>query len=295
MAVAPGAGLEARHADYNPLYEIHHSSGYSPGLAAGDYRFVPGQTAECRDHAVGGIDPEARVPPGLWKGTPIKSETEFIIQKKLVPSLKAAGAGLDTVVCAQVYLRDRADVPGFNEVWHSYFKNPPATTIIATETPGFIVPEERIEINTISLAQAGATKAVAIESGVPPLFHGQVNAVKAGDLLFLSGLIGVEGGKLVAGAIVDERQPYFGIPIKAELKSILRQAGTICAAAGASLKNSVRIQLFFANLADLPASLEVLHEAFEGAPLPLSAIEVPWLPVPNAKVLASFWVHANDA
>src|SRR5262249_40423086 len=111
MAVVPGRGAAVRHANYKPLYQIHHTSGYNPGLEAGDFRFVPGQTAESRSEDVGGIDPEARRPTGLWKGTPIKLETEFIIARKLIPSLEAVGAGLDTVVKAQVYLRDPRDLP----------------------------------------------------------------------------------------------------------------------------------------------------------------------------------------
>ena len=38
------------------------------------------------------------------------------------------------------------------------------------------------------------------------------------------------------------------------------------------------------NLTDLPATLEVWTEALDGAPLPLSPVEVPWLPVPDARL-----------
>ena len=75
------------------------------------------------------------------------------------PCLEGAGASLDSVVKAQVYLSDPEDVPGFNEVWLKHFKNaPPATTIIATANPGFAIHDLRIEINTISLATKGKTR-----------------------------------------------------------------------------------------------------------------------------------------
>lgn len=292
IGVVPGSGLEARHADYGPLYQIHHTSGYSPGLAAGDYRFIPGQTAEARDEAIGGIDPEARRPAGLWKGTPIKLETNFIITRKLAPALEAAGAGLDTVVKAQVYLRDPNDVPAFNEAWLEHFPEPPATSIIPVNTPGFIQPEERIEINTISLAKTGATKRMTIRGPKPPLYDGHVNAVRAGDLLFLSGLMALDGGKLVKGGVGDERQPFFGIPVKAQLEAIIAEATAICETAGTSLANAVRIQQFHSDLADLPAAIEAWSDAMGGAPLPLSAVEVAWLPVPGARVLCDIWVYA---
>jgi enamine deaminase RidA (YjgF/YER057c/UK114 family) len=290
MAAVPGPDFEVRHEAHAGAYKIHASSGYSPALSAGDFRFVPGQTAEALDEKEPGVDPEARRGRGLWKGTPIKLETDFIIRRKLTPTLKAVGADLDTVVKAQVYLRDREDVPNFREVWAKHFPAEPATTIIATETPGFIMPESRIEINTIALAKDGRTKKQVV-APIPPLFQGASSAVRAGDLLFLSGLMAVRDGALAPEAKTDPRQPFYAIPAKAELKEILRQAEAICRAAGTSLKNAVRIQQFHSDLADLPATLEVWTEAMDGAPLPLSPIEVPWLAVPDARLQIDLWVY----
>ena len=290
MAAVPGPDFEVRHEAHAGAYKIHASSGYSPALSAGDFRFVPGQTAEALDEKEPGVDPEARRGRGLWKGTPIKLETDFIIRRKLTPTLQAVGADLDTVVKAQVYLRDREDVPNFREVWARHFPVEPATTIIATETPGFIMPESRIEINTIALAKDGKTKK-QIVAPIPPLFQGASAAVRAGDLLFISGLMAVRDGALVPQAKADPRQPFYAIPMKAELREILRQAETICRAAGTSLKNAVRIQQFHSDLADLPASLEVWSEAMDGAPLPLSPIEVPWLALPDARLQIDLWVY----
>ena len=126
---------------------------------------------------------------------------------------------------------------------------------------------------------------------IPPLFQGASSAVRAGDLLFLSGLMAVRDGALVPEAKADPRQPFYAIPVKAELKEILRQAEAICRAAGTSLKNAVRIQQFHSDLADLPATLEVWTEAMDGAPLPLSPIEVPWLAVPDARLQIDLWVY----
>ena len=171
MAAVPGGGFEARHETGAGAYAIHSSSGYSPALSAGDFRFVPGQTAEARDEHEPGLDPEARRGRGLWKGIPIKFETDFIIRRKTQPTLQAVGADLDTVVKAQIYLRDQADVPNFREVWAKHFPVEPATTIIATETPGFIMPKLRIEINVIALARDGKTKKDVVASD-PAAVHG---------------------------------------------------------------------------------------------------------------------------
>ena len=291
MAARRTAGVEAEHQSFSPSYKIHHSSGYSPALSAAEFRFVPGQTAEARNEEEGPIDPLARRPMGQWKRTPIKLETDFIVEHKMAPSLNAAGADLSSVVKAQVYLRDRNDVPAFNEAWYAHFPKPPATTIIPTATPGFIMPDSRIEINVIALDTNSGVEKSAVSGPEPALFDRSVSAIRAGDLLFFSGLMAIEGGRLTPEATPDPRQPFYGIPVKAELKSILRQAQAICEAAGTTLQNAVRIQQFHTDLADLPAALEVWNEALDGAPIPLSVIEVPWLPVPGAHVLVDLWVY----
>jgi enamine deaminase RidA (YjgF/YER057c/UK114 family) len=292
LAAVPGPGFHAEHMNFAPSYSITPTSGYSPALACGDFRFIPGITAEARIEAQGPVDPEARRGHGLWKGTPIKLETAFIIERKLKPSLAAAGAAPETVVKAQVYLRDLDDVPAFNEVWREHFPSPPATTIIATSTPGFTMAELRIEINTIALTRNGTARKVAVAGDAPPLFDGAAAAVHAGDLLFLSGLMGVENGALVAAAEPDPRQPFYAVPVKAELAAILKQADAICRAAGTSLANAARIQQFHTDLADFAPTLEVWHEALGGAPIPISAVEVAWLPVPGARLLLDLWVYA---
>ena len=204
--------------------------------------------------------------------------------------MKAVGADLDTVVKAQVYLRDQNDVANFRAAWAQHFPVEPATTIIATETPGFIMPESRIEINTIALAKDGKTKKDVI-APIPPLFKGATTAIRAGDLLFISGQMAVRGGALVPGAAADATQPFFANPMKTELREILSQAEAICQAAGTTLKNAVRIQQFHSNLADLPAALDVWSEATDNMPLPLSPVEVPWLPVPGARLQVDLWVY----
>ena len=291
IAAVPSGTFRAEHLKIDPGWAIHASSGYSPALAAGEFLFVPGQTAEARDTAKGPLDPEARMPHGhLWKGTPIKLETQFIVTQKLKPSLEAAGAKLDDVVKAQVYLRDRADVPAFTEVWRSHFKVAPATTIIPTATPGFIVAESRIEINTISLRQGGISPPKA--AAKPIVADGATVAVRADDLLFLSGLTASDADGLFAEVDAHAAAPFTTVPVKDQVRAIAARAQAICRQAGADLANIVRLQLFLTDLAELPLAIEAWSAALDGAPLPLSAIETEWLAVPGARIMADIWVHA---
>jgi enamine deaminase RidA (YjgF/YER057c/UK114 family) len=284
VAAVPNGDFRAEHLKIATSWSIHASSGYSPALAAGEFLFVPGQTAEARETAQGPLDPDARMPHGhLWKGTPIKLETRFIVEQKLKPSLAAAGASLDDVVKAQVYLRDCADVPAFNEAWRSQFAVEPATTIIPTATPGFIVADGRIEINTISIRQKAAK---------PIVDSGSTVAVRAGDLLFLSGLMASDADGLLAD-VGDAQAPFAAIAVKDQVRTIAARAQSICREAGADLANLVRLQLFLTDLAELPLAIEAWSNALDGLPLPLSAIEVDWLPVLGARILADLWVHAS--
>jgi enamine deaminase RidA (YjgF/YER057c/UK114 family) len=296
IAVVPARGFEV--AQHRPAsLPVHASSGYSPVLTCGDFVFVAGQTAEALKTEEGPLDPSARQPAGhLWKGTPIKLETEFIIESKLKPALATAGATLEGVVKAQIYLRDIDDVPAFNEVWARHFpKGPPATTFINTSTPGFVCEASRIEVNTISLRRAGRTKRQVIDARVPTAYAGHVQAVRAGDLLFLSGLFAVDaGGALEPEARIDPGQPYAGSAVQMQMDCILARAQRICRKAGTSLANVVRAQQFHTNLADFHGAWQVWERHLPGEYLPFSAIEVQALPVPGAVVMLDLWVYVGN-
>ena len=293
IAVVAARGFEViQHRP--PNLPVHASSGYSPVLTCGDYVFVAGQTAEALDTAAGPIDPTARMPTGhLWKGTPIKLETEFIIERKLKPALATVGNTLAEVVKAQIYLRDIGDAPAFNEVWAKHFGHtPPATTIITTATPGFICEEGRIEINTISMRRRGRTRREPIDAGVPTAYAGQVQAIRAGDLLFLSGLMAVDAdGTLAPAARIDPARPYFGSAVQLQMEVMLARAQRICRKAGTTLANVVRAQQFHTDLADFHAAWQVWDRHLPGRHLPFSAIEVPALAVPGAVVMLDLWVY----
>jgi enamine deaminase RidA (YjgF/YER057c/UK114 family) len=293
MAVVPAKGLDVvQHRPKN--LPVHATSSYSPVLTCGDYVFVAGQTAEALKTEEGPIDPAARMPAGhLWKGTPIKLETEFVIERKLKPALATVDNTLAEVVKAQIYLRDLGDAPAFNEVWAKHFgRTPPATTIITTATPGFICEAGRIEINTISVRRGGRTRKQAIDAGVPTVYAGHVQAVRAGDLLFLSGLMAVDAdGALPRAARIDPQRPYFGSAVQLQMETALEYAQRICRKAGTSLANVVRAQQFHTRLDDFHAAWQVWDRRLPGRSLPFSAIEVPALSVPGAVVMLDLWVY----
>jgi enamine deaminase RidA (YjgF/YER057c/UK114 family) len=291
IGILPGKGLRAEHIRRNDP-QVHATSGYSLGLAAGDLIFVAGRMADSFTFGEG-IAAEARLPERhLWKGEPVKLEAEFIIRKKIEPVLETAGSSLDHVLKWQVYLRDPEDFAPFNDVWAKCFpKGGPATTLIPAADPGFFLDNARIEINTIALRKDAKLPREAIDAGVVPAFSAYPQAVRAGDLLFLSGLLPIDRQGLVAAARPNPSMPYFGSTVQEQMRAMLQSAEAICAAAGTTLGNVVRIQQYHTDLNDFHAAYQAWDRHLPEQYLPLSAVEVPFLPAPGCRVMLDLWVY----
>ncbi len=304
----PGAGMlmEVMAVDANhgpkliPKYpeglDLPVTSSFVPVVTAGDFVFVAGFLAAWQRGDLGGIAPEAKVPEGhLWKGNRIQLEVDYLIRNKLVPALKGAGSSLANVVKAQVYLADIHDVPAFNQVWNRHFAgNIPATTFVQTLNPGFAIADARCEINLIALVDGGATvKKNLTPPSVTPACNDHPVAVRAGDLLFFSGMVAADEQGLIREARIDPHQPYFGSSIEAQMEYLLDAAETTCKAAGTSLANVVRIQQFHTDLNDFHPACNAWRRRLPGQSLPISAIQVPSpLLVPECSVQLDLWVYA---
>ncbi len=296
LGVIPRPGFEVTHLKHEALAG-RPTSGYSPALTAGDLVFIPGITSL----AIGdeprrnGVAAAALMTEGAqWAGQPIKLETEFIITKRMVQSLALAGVTLDDVIHAQVYLTDPDDYSAFNEAWTRHFaKNPPTIDIIPCIPHGLAPYDGKIEINVMALKPGGATKRQTIDAGVPTAFRHQPQATKAGDLLFISGLMAFDGTGLVPSAAGDSRQPQFSSSPEMQAEFIIGNIEKLCAAAGTSLANVVRVLQFHTDIREFYPVYKVWERKLGGRPVPFSAVEVPApLPVPGATVLIEAWAYA---
>jgi enamine deaminase RidA (YjgF/YER057c/UK114 family) len=292
IGVAPDGDFRPRHIRPKAQEQVHPSSGYSLALEAGDLVFVAGRMA---DGSIGeGVAKSARLPEHhLWKGLPIKLEAEYIIREKIAPGLEAAGSSLEDLVKCQVYMSDPDDFGPFLEVWSQHFPNAkPATSLIPTANPGFFLTNARIEINALALKSGARTKKETIDAGVFTAYRGLPQAVRAGDLLLLSGMLAVDENGLVESARIDPDQPYHGSSAQAQADAILENAAKICASAGTSLENVVRIQQYLTDPADFYATYQAWDKRLPERHLPISAVKVPFLPVPGATVQMDLWVYA---
>jgi enamine deaminase RidA (YjgF/YER057c/UK114 family) len=296
VAVLPESGFEVAHLKHEQL-KGRPTSGYSPALTVGDFIFIPGITAM----AVGdeprrnGVAAAALMEEGAqWGGQPIKLETQFIITQRIVASLELAGARLEDVVHAQVYLTDPEDYSAFSEVWSRHFgKSEPTLSVIPCVEHALAPYDGKIEINVLALKPGGGTKKRHIDAGVVTALRHQPQALKVGDLLFMSGLMAIDRDGLVPSAAADPRQPWFSSSPQAQAKFIIDNIARLCEAAGTSLANVVRVAQFHTDIREFYPVYEVWERRLGGRPLPFSAVEVPSpLPVPGATVLIEAWAYA---
>jgi enamine deaminase RidA (YjgF/YER057c/UK114 family) len=295
IAVARDAGLRVEHLA-DDFLSARPTSGYSPALTVGDFIFIPGATAQAHrgEPARNGIPVAAQVEEGMqWGGARIKLETEFLIERRIKPALALAGATLGDVVKAQVYLTRAEDFGEFVETWSKHFPfDPPALSIVPCGE-GLAVADGRLEINVIALRPAARARRRQIEAGVVPAFVGQPQAVRAGDLLLLSGLMAVDENGLVPEAETDPGQLWYQSTVEAQAERILDSAEALCAAAGTTLAKVVRIQQFMNDIADFHAVWRAWQRRLGDAPLPFSAAQVPEpFPIPGATLMMDLWVYA---
>lgn len=291
MAVMPGHGMEPRRAIPSNVPVPQHS-GFAAAALAGDYVFVAGQMAN--NEAMSELEKGAYRPAkAIWNGTDIRLQTEFLITSRLLPSLEAAGSSLANCVKAQVYLTDMADLPTFMDVWDRHFAaNPCALTVVATSGLGFT--DAVIEINLMALRDDGRTRKTVIEHAPSATMRLGPAAVRAGDLLLLSGLYAADADGIIPNAAKAATLPRFGGSARQEMRAILKAADEICVAAGTSLANTVRAQHFYDDFVGFYPSQLVWQEMLPGRPVPMQAVRMPAHAVPGCEVVVDLWAYAPD-
>jgi reactive intermediate/imine deaminase len=106
-----------------------------------------------------------------------------------------------------------------------------------------------------------------------PISH-YTDAVRAGDLLFVSGFVPVDGeGRLVGG---DD--------VVAQARQVLANLGAVLAAAGATFADVVKVTIYLTDIADRARINPVRQEVFGEARPASTLVEVSALAVPGAKL-----------
>jgi len=106
-----------------------------------------------------------------------------------------------------------------------------------------------------------------------PISH-YTDAVRAGEMLFVSGVVPVDGeGRLVGG---DD--------VVAQARQVLANLGAVLAAAGATFADVVKVTLYLTDIADRVRINPVRQEVFGEARPASTLVEVSALAVPGAKL-----------
>jgi 2-iminobutanoate/2-iminopropanoate deaminase len=104
----------------------------SRAIRAGDFIYLTGQVP-IKDGQI------------VTSGT-IEEQTRIVLDAIKI-TLAEAGATLSDVVKSMIWLRDRADFPGFNSVYGDYFPNdPPARSAVVSE----LLVDVRVEIEIVA-------------------------------------------------------------------------------------------------------------------------------------------------
>jgi reactive intermediate/imine deaminase len=112
-----------------------------------------------------------------------------------------------------------------------------------------------------------------VEGQMVPISH-YADAVRAGDLLFVSGCVPVDGeGKLVGG---DD--------VVAQAERVFENIREVLAAAGAGPEDVVKVTIFLTDVDDRP-KINPVRQRFFGETRPASTlVEISRLAIPGAKI-----------
>lgn len=266
----------------------------SPAVAvkAGLFVFVSGiATSGFNSGAV----PEMQVPVGLpYFGSAIKRQTAWVMDT-IGRILEAANSSLDQVVRARVVLPDLGDFFQFDEVWRSYFADGmPARTVVNAQ---LVNPGCRVEVEVIAINSASGLRKEVIRTDSAPIpTVAESQAVRAGEFLFVSGLMATdfETG-LAPDARIDPTFPREGSPVKKQVEYVLRNLAAVLEAGGSSLEKVVRVDAYHTEVArDLLAAMEVRQRFFPVNPPASLTIGVPKLLVRDGLFMFDAIAVTND-
>ena len=123
----------------DPLKINGRTLSLSRAIRAGDFVFLPGQ-----------IPMRDGVP--MTNGT-IQEQTRAVLDD-ITATLSQAECTRDDVVKAMVWLRERADFPGFNEVYGEYFPlEPPTRSAVVSD----LLVDARVEVEVMAYRPLGDT------------------------------------------------------------------------------------------------------------------------------------------
>ncbi len=267
------------------------ASGYNPAVATSDFVFVAGNMAFRPD---GTLDPKVYVGPNRnWGGeTAFRRQVHYVITDRLEPSLKAAGSSLEHSLKAQAYIRGVENFPDFMEVWSQHFRDVPCA-ITPVPAKDYANSEGMIEVNLIALKNGASRRKQVVATGIPEgATYGP--CVRAGELVFPSGLIAVDADGRVPGG--EQAGAFDALSLAGQLQGALLMSymDAVCKAVGVSATNVVRAQYFLSDIRDFAGIAAAWQDHYGPQPHPFACVQVPGpMPASGAVAIGDFWICAG--
>ena len=238
---------------------------YSPAIAAGGLIFVSGILAS---------DAQGRI------SGDIAEQTRRVLDRLKVV-LEAAGSDLAHAVTLRVYLRDGEEFPAMNAVYRTYFAaGPPSRTTVVADLLG---PDALIEIAAVAVPKGAHREAIDppgwSQSPLPYSY-----SVRAGDTLFLSGLVARDPAT---------NKPTGGT-VREQLDVIMANAREILGASGLTLAHVTSARVYLPDAASFPAMNEAWRSHVGGAK-PTRATVLAGLMDPAYAIEVTLIAHAAQA
>ncbi len=244
------------------------------GMVAGDWVFLTGHLA---GDLVGGLDPRATEPAGLptHAGRQSRREGEVILGR-LAALLEEAGSDLAHAVRLDQYYPTWRAVDPYHQARKAMFGSyiPPSTSVLMDET---LIAGATMDVSLMAVRKDGGRKPVRAQpKDVPvPEFSGFVPAISVGDYVFVA-------GQMANDASMDRLDPratkpavalWNGTEIRLQTDFLIRhRLKPALEAAGSSLGNAIKAQVYLSDIADAADFLDVWNAHFGANPCALSIV-----------------------
>ena len=293
--------LHSKHVVQGPL------SNYELATRAGDYTFYAGVIGA---HPESGLiiyganelkDAAWPRPAGALAARlllePISAQT-YTIYKLMKNMLEEHGAGLAQLTRVNLYLRNMAELPEVERIGATFLgEHAPSGTVIGVESLArrdFFIEIEGIIYNAGAVEHAPADNRVAA-------WGRHVNAVRGGDLVFVSGLVGyaTAAGRMVnRPADLDSAlaqhvtQAISGLAVQTheqlaaavQTQSVLDQLVIVLKSLDSNLRSLLKITVYLRDMAEFPFVHAVLRAALGDDPPAITVLAVHDLPFKDARV-----------
>ena len=110
-------------------------------------------------------------------------------------------------------------------------------------------------------------------------------AIRSGNTLYLAGQVALDKNGIIVGTTTKE-----------QARKTWDNIGIVLAAAGASIKDVVKVTYFLADIRELQEEMEIRKEVFSGRPFPVvTAIQAAALGMPGLRLEIDVVAELNDA